>query len=730
MNINPEIKNHLVKISITSIFVAAVWFVSFAIFPENQVVKLDIGDPSPKTFMAPKYIEVEDTESTELKKEVAENSVQPIFVTDDNSTLLVINGIADMFLEVLEVRTIEELTSEKGDIESGDKESEVIITTLTVGEQIKLLQNSIDFSNISINTIEALITVSNLDLENKTSFISELEAESRKQVLKIMSLGIGEEELNDTRRSLIKNPGQLSLPSELYLEISQARLESAVAEIISENLVSNKKLDKAEWDQARIQASSMVETVYVKFFEDEVVVSQGESVSNVQYQALASFGYLSGASRTIQNAAVPIFIAVFLMIYGIFWRFNDSIWRFNNQYLLLLTLILFSSIVLRGTSYFSQQYEIEFLIYAVPISFVGVVSSALLSLRATLVIALASSFLALAGGGNLGLVAMGGLGCIQPAIFLSENVDRRELKQKIIYISLLQPVIAYGVAYFLREDESLLRLALYALLGGILANLAAFSSITYIETGFRLTTNFRLSELADRNHPALRYLEEKALGTFNHSLVVGTLADRACTRIGANSQLARAMAYFHDLGKTVNPSMFVENQFSFQNPHDNLSPLDSVKVIREHVPEGIEIAKKYRIPEVVSNGILEHHGNTVMRFFYEKEKQYNENVDRNLFRHEGRRPTTKESAVVMFADSIEGSSRARFTKEDATPIKITELIDEIFDEKINDDQLTSSPLTLQDIQMIKESFQESIEGLYHQRVLYPEITDTVPSEEE
>jgi len=730
MNINPEIKNHLVKILITSLFVAAVWFVSFAIFPENQVVKLDIGDPSPRTFIAPKYIEVEDTVATLGKKEIAENSVEPIFITDDNSTLLIIDGIADMFLEVLEVRTIEESASEESDIESGDDQSEVVLITLSIGEQIKLLQNSINFSNISINTIEALVTVSNLDLENKTSFIAELEAESRKQVLAIMSLGIGEEELNDTRRAIIKNPAQLSLPSEIYLEISQARLESAVAEIISENLVSNKKLDQNAWDQAKAQASSMVDVVFVKFFEDEIVVNQGEKVSNVEYQALASFGYLSGASRTIQNAAVPIFIAVFLMIYGIFWRFNDSIWKFNNEYLLLLTLILFSSVVLRGTSYFSQQYEIEFLIYAVPISFVGVVSSALLSLRATLVIAFASSFLALAGGGNLGLVAMGGLGCIQPAIFLSENVDRRELKQKIIYISLLQPVIAYGVAYFLKEDGSLLRLVLYALVGGIMANLAAFSSITYIETGFRLTTNFRLSELADRNHPALRYLEEKALGTFNHSLVVGTLADRACTKIEANSQLARAMAYFHDLGKTVNPSMFVENQFSFQNPHDKLSPLDSVNIIRDHVPEGIEIAKKYRIPEVVSNGILEHHGNAVMRFFYEKEKQYNDNVDKKLFRHLGRKPTTKESAVVMLADSIEGSSRARFTKEDATPTKISELIEEIFNEKINDNQLTSSPLTLQEIQIIKDSFQESIEGLYHQRVLYPEITDSTSTEEE
>ena len=232
------------------------------------------------------------------------------------------------------------------------------------------------------------------------------------------------------------------------------------------------------------------------------------------------------------------------------------------------------------------------------------------------------------------------------------------------------------------------------------------------------------------NHPALRYLEEKALGTFNHSLVVGTLADRACQKINANSQLARAMAYFHDLGKTENPSMFVENQFSFQNPHDVLNPLDSVKIIRSHVPSGIEIARKYRIPDIVASGIVEHHGNSVMRFFYEKEKKINNSADKDAFRHIGVRPRTAESAIVMLADSIEGASRARFSREDASPEKIEELINEIFEEKIQDNQLDDSPLTLKDIQLIQISFQESIEGLYHQRVSYPEITDDLPSEEE
>ena len=141
----------------------------------------------------------------------------------------------------------------------------------------------------------------------------------------------------------------------------------------------------------------------------------------------------------------------------------------------------------------------------------------------------------------------------------------------------------------------------------------------YIESMFRLTSSFKLSELADRNHPALRYLEDNAIGTFNHSLVIGTLADRAANKIGANSQLARAMAYYHDLGKTANPTMFVENQIGSSNPHDGLLPMDSANILKAHVTEGVKLAKRFKIPETVYKGILEHHGDAVIRFFYEKE---------------------------------------------------------------------------------------------------------------
>jgi putative nucleotidyltransferase with HDIG domain len=331
--------------------------------------------------------------------------------------------------------------------------------------------------------------------------------------------------------------------------------------------------------------------------------------------------------------------------------------------------------------------------------------------------------LALAGGGNIGLVALGALGTIIPAIFISEETDRKILRERIIYISLSQPLLAFGVYFYLRQEANLTQILLVAFFSSLITNLFAFSLISYVENIFRITSNLKLSELSDRNHPALRYLEDNALGTFNHSLVVGTLADRAAMKIGANSQLSRAMAYYHDLGKTSNPLMFVENQIGYSTPHDQLNPYESAEIIKSHVTEGVKLAKKFKIPEIVYKGIQEHHGDSVIRFFYEKAKEQGVQVNKNEFRHLGIKPTTKESAILMFADSLEAACRAIFMQEDADENKIRNIIEQIFNEKISDGQLQNSPLTFKEITLIKESFQKSLEGLYHQRVLYPESSE-------
>ena len=714
---------HARKLLYVVIFGGLVWFISFSIFPENQIIKISVGDTSPATFRAPSYIEIIDEVQTEINKDNAIKSVNPIYSIDPSINDSVIKGIKDMFLTVIEARTSEKLIVNDSDIVDEDSEPEVVTTSLSKIEQIEKITESLLFSTISTSTIEVLVEISNYDTQNKTNYLAQIELEAKSQANEILNKGINNENLNGLRQSLVSNPPYLDLTSDLFLLIPENRLRSTVSEIIAENLVSNQKLEEDLWDEQKQKISDSISPVIVKFFENDLIIQQGTEVNQIQYQALDNFGYLSGESRTIQTAALPIIFSIFLLIYFLFWRFNDSVWNNDKEFLLLLTLILVASVFLRGTSYFSQTLELDYLKYGVPISFVGVVSATLLNLRASLVLSLSSALLALAGGGNVGLFALGGILSILPSVFISEKIDRRLLRERIIYISITQPVISFGIYFFLREDFSLFEVLVTGLIGGLVANLAAFSLITYIEAIFKITTNFRLSELADRNHPGLRYLEEKALGTFNHSLVVGTLADRASNVIGANSQLARAKAYFHDLGKTENPTMFIENQFGSSNPHDNLSTYDSSQIIRAHVTDGLKLAKKFKIPEIVYNGILEHHGDSVMRFFYEKEKATNPEVEKSEFRHLGRKPTSKETVILMFADALEGACRARFLNEDADEEKIKNVIEEIFAEKISDGQLDNAPITFSDIDKIKQSFQKSLEGLYHQRVMYPEISE-------
>ncbi len=711
------------KLFYITIFGGLVWFISFSIFPENQVIKISVGEESPTTFLAPKYIEITDEEQTSINIQQAVDSVNPIYSINTDLNQTVLNGITNMFLTVIESRTDEVLVSNDDEVVGENSEPSVEIIELNKIQQIERIASSLLFSTISTANIEVLVEISNYDLQNKSSYLSQLELEAKSLANEILFIGINNDNLNQTRQNLVSSPPYLDLSSDLFALMPESRLRSSVAELIAENLIVNQKLEQELWDEQKDKVANSVEPVIIKYFEEDIVVSEGEEINLVQYNALDSFGYLSGESRSIQTAAIPIIFSVFVLIYFLLWRFKDSMWNNDNEFLLLLTLILVSSIFLRGISYFSQSFDLNYLKYAVPISFVGVVSAVLLNLRATLILSLSSSLLALAGGGNIGLVAMGAVLTVVPSIFLSEDIDRITLRERIIYITLSQPVVAFGIFFFLRENFSFLEILVSSLLGGLVGNLAAFSLINYIELVFRLTTNFRLSEIADRNHPGLRYLEEKALGTFNHSLVVGTLGDRAANLIGANSQLVRAMAYFHDLGKTENPTMFVENQFGSSNPHDNLTSDDSVEIIRSHVPDGVRLAKKFKIPEAVYRGIIEHHGDSVMRYFYEKEKQMNPDVSKDDFRHLGQKPSSRETVILMFADSLEAACRARFQYEDADEEKISNLVNEIFDEKINDGQLLDAPITFQDLETIKQSFQSSLEGLYHQRVLYPEFTD-------
>ena len=251
----------------------------------------------------------------------------------------------------------------------------------------------------------------------------------------------------------------------------------------------------------------------------------------------------------------------------------------------------------------------------------------------------------------------------------------------------------------------------------VLFSLLAYPLIYAFEKMFGITSDVTLMELTNTNSNLLRDLSLKAPGTFQHSLQVANLAEAAIFKIGGNTLLVRAGALYHDIGKTVNPQYFIENQNRGSNPHDTISYEQSAQIIIQHVHKGVEIAKKNNIPEMIIDFIRTHHGNTRVDYFYQSFlKNFPEKfVDENIFRYPGPIPFSKESAVLMLADSVEAASRSL---KDPDAISISELVERIIDYKLDQDQLSNSNITFKDIETIKLIFKTMLMGIYHVRIDY------------
>jgi putative nucleotidyltransferase with HDIG domain len=235
---------------------------------------------------------------------------------------------------------------------------------------------------------------------------------------------------------------------------------------------------------------------------------------------------------------------------------------------------------------------------------------------------------------------------------------------------------------------------------------------------FGVTTFGQFGRLSQPSHPLLQRLQDEAPGTYHHSMMVASLAERAASRIGANSLLARVGALYHDVGKLARPAYYIENQFddSTANPHEGLTPQESAAAIREHVTRGLEIARQHRLPAVVRDFIPEHHGTRLVTYFYREAVQAGEKVDPAAFRYAGPRPHSRETAIVMLADSCEAIVRA--SQATGRP-DIDELVDGVFAERLAEGQLDEADITMRDLQQVAASFKETLRAVYHPRIPYP-----------
>jgi putative nucleotidyltransferase with HDIG domain len=284
---------------------------------------------------------------------------------------------------------------------------------------------------------------------------------------------------------------------------------------------------------------------------------------------------------------------------------------------------------------------------------------------------------------------------------------------------------------------------LVALVVGLLTGILAVGLLPVFEQLFKITTEITLLELTDFNHPLLRRMQMEAPGTYHHSLMVANLSENAAAAIGASPLLCRVCCLFHDIGKLVKPEYFTENQRDGVNPHDAKNPSMSALVIKAHVKEGVEMARKEKLPRVIIDVIRQHHGTTLIKYFYyqaseyAKEKQEEDSrppfpekpqlkgkkkvkevlkVDESTYRYDGPKPAFKESAIIFFADSVEAASR---TLQKVTQPKVEDLIDRIFKDRIEDGQLDNCPLTFQELDQIRKSFIYTVLNMLHARVEYP-----------
>jgi cyclic-di-AMP phosphodiesterase PgpH len=428
-----------------------------------------------------------------------------------------------------------------------------------------------------------------------------------------------------------------------------------------------------------------------------------------QLISIAIVAFLFFFSSIIRlNPAIPFFLIILYLCY--YKKFS----RVKNAKLTNLSfLFLFSFFI----GYLILKHGLAF--YYIPIAIVPMLSVLLFD---NLEVAY---FLAL--GTSLSLAALSRdpfrawfifmTSCSGSILFINKARKRSRVIQAAVLAGILQLISLILLDHFwIHQPERYLIILINGLVSGVIV-LGVLPLFEYI---LQMVTNISLLELADFNHPILQRMILEAPGTYHHSLIVGNLSDTACGVVGANGLLARIGAYYHDIGKLQKPEYFIENQDIKKNAHDALSPTMSKLIIMNHIKEGLELAKKYSLSPVLWDFIQQHHGNSLVYYFYRRalEGQVDDQeVAEEGFRYPGPKPNTKETAIVLLADSVEAATRSL---KNPAPDRIEEVVHKVINNKFIDGQLDECELTLKDIEKISGVFTKILSGIYHSRLNYPQ----------
>jgi len=497
-----------------------------------------------------------------------------------------------------------------------------------------------------------------------------------------------------------------------------------VGEVASSALRPNQVFNKEKTDAAQVRARDEVQLELRVIEPGTLIIAKGETVFQKHIEKFEALGLRNPRVdyRSVASLTLLVVIAV-LLVLGYLWRYHEAVYRNTKALLLLAIIVIFIVAALRvggitlGVKLSPEQVGHLGVMW---VTAAAMLLAVLINPQVAIVIsALLATVLSFMLGADLRYASTALVTSLVGVFSVANLRNRTDMLGAVGAVAAAGALMVWATGGLSGEGVwRLLNGSGWAVVAAMGATWLFYIGAALLERPFGRTTHVSLLELADTNKPLLRTLLMEAPGTFTHSTSVGYHAEAAAEAIGADSLVARVASYYHDVGKIRRPHFFVENQH-FENVHDRMNPTLSALVITSHIKDGLEIAKEYRLPRVVTDVINQHHGTSLVQYFYNQATE-EEGVDHALehqFRYSGPKPRSKEAAIVMLADSVEAASRC-LTKP--TPAKIEMMVNGIVAGKLRDGQLDQSDLTFREVSRISESFVRTLTGTMHARIDYPE----------
>lgn len=546
-------------------------------------------------------------------------------------------------------------------------------------------------------------------LSLEASKISDIQNKTLQALEKAYKNNIGENDYEALQKAK-------DLASEELISYNLDRnLEDTLKSVLYSQIKPNLFIDTEKMEENIKEVQKNVQKEIIK--KNQIIVKEGEPVTERQIEILNELGLLnSGLTKSYLSSfiALAILVALVLFIeYSYISRERPDIYK-SNKFIILISSINIITIMLSLSLNIISPYLI-------PIACGAMLMTILIEYRLSLFVNLLNLvFVSVVVGFNPSVIILSAIAIVLGSTSVKKVQQRNDIIYSTVYIAIVLAVLTLTVGMISSNNlkENLIQTG-FIIIGVLISGILSVGLLPFYESIFDVVTNIKLLELSNPNQPLMKKLLMEAPGTYHHSMMVANLAEAAAEVVGGNPVIARVGAYYHDIGKTKRPYFFGENQIGKENPHDKITPNLSTLIILSHTKDGLEMAKEHKIPKIIQDIIVQHHGTTLVKYFYYKVKNSAENpeeINEEDFRYPGPIPDTKESGILMLADSVEASVRSI---PEPTKDKIENMVNNIINDKINNNQLINCDLTLKDIELIRKSFLKTLDGIYHHRIEYP-----------